>query len=90
MRSCTAANRALASVPRHTMIASPHMAACGLELLDDSRTCRVLQICTRQMLEICVNLVRNSGSPPNNPIVLSLDVPRTLQHYFPKESTQLL
>ena len=90
MRSCTAANRALASVPRHTMIASPHMAACGLELLDDSRTCRVLQICTRQMLEICVNLVGNSGSHPNNPIALSLDVPITLQQYFSKESTRLL
>ena len=90
MRSCPAANRALASVPRHTMIASHHEALFSIELLDDSRTSRVLQICTCQMFETCVSLVSNSASPLNKRIGLSADAPISLRQCLQDEGAQSL
>ncbi len=78
MRSCIAAKRALASVPRHTMTASRHEAVSDVESIKTSRKCRVQQICTWQMFEICVSPISYSGSPSNTWIGLSADVPTTL------------
>jgi len=90
MRSYTAAKGVSVSVPRHTMSASSHKAVFSVELLDDSRTSRVLQICTWQMFETCVSLVSNSASPLNKRIGLSADASISLSQCLQDEGAQSL